>query len=310
MSIFKNILVAFDYSDSAIQALKTAFDLAKRNQGKVNVVHVLSEDVANAFVIPITKEYIEDIQKSLNDAVNKHLLPDYKDGLGSISVLHGAPGLAIAEAAEKQNCDLIVMGSHSRNAIEEAFLGSVAKQSIRHATTPVWVVKQEARRQFKKILVPIDESPESEQIIPLALKLSGQLNAVVQLVNVVDVTDFSYYIEFNQILDKAKQKTQKRLQELKEKHGIPTEPLILDGKASDAIIHVIQKDKDIGLVAMTTHGRSGLKRFFMGSVTESVAQHVPCSILTTHLEEHKAAVKEAVQKDIKEFKDQLASVKM
>ena len=130
--------------------------------------------------------------------------------------------------------------------------------------------------KFERILVPMDGSDCAEMILPKLEKLATDLKASIALLQVVfahtfpgvDPTDAEVAVvrKAEEYLEKIK----KRL----EAKGLKVDTHVRYGQDADEILdHASQKDID--LVAMTTHGRSGVKRFLLGSVAEKILRHSP-----------------------------------
>lgn len=130
--------------------------------------------------------------------------------------------------------------------------------------------------KFEKILVPLDGSDCAEIVLPKVEKLAKDLKASIALLRVViahafpgaDSTDAEVKVvrEAEQYLSK--------LEEGLKKKGLKVDSHVRYGNDAEEILdHAAQKDIDI--VAMTTHGRGGVKRFLLGSVAEKVLRHSP-----------------------------------
>lgn len=290
MTKIKSILVAYDFSDYSKQAMLQAFELSEKFAAKVSVVHVLNSEVADDYVIPLTQDYKEQLKKSLQKDIATHSR-NFEVSVADqdIFVERGKPHLSIIECALKCHADLIVMASHGRSAVSMVFLGSVAGKVMRHSPVPVLITQGVNARMFKKVLVPLDNSEVSEKIIDQVKILASVFDWELQLFHAVDLSDFTFHIGYQEMLAQALERAANRLGDLKKKHGIALEPLVVVGNPAHAIIDAVKNDKNIGLIAMTTHGRSGLDRFVMGSTAEAVSHHHPCSLLTMRVEVKKSS---------------------
>ncbi len=130
--------------------------------------------------------------------------------------------------------------------------------------------------KFERILVPLDGSDCAENVLPKVEKLAKDLNASISLLRVViahplpgtDPTEAQV-----KVVSEAEQYLQRVEEELKKK-GLRVDSHVRYGNDAEEILdHASQKDID--MVAMTTHGRSGVKRFLLGSVAEKVLRHSP-----------------------------------
>ena len=130
--------------------------------------------------------------------------------------------------------------------------------------------------KFERILVPLDGSECAENVLPKVEKLAAELKASIALLRVayahifpgVDPTDAEVKIvrEAEDYLSKIEEKFKKK--------GFKVDSHVRYGNDAEEILdHAAQKDIDI--IAMTTHGRSGVKRFLLGSVAEKVLRHSP-----------------------------------
>ena len=144
-SIFKRIMVATDGSESVKDAVATAIELARLNKTKLYAVHVISlgflyeslptdEELEQAFQEKAMTEgkqataYVENAGRTANVEVES-------------VILRGIPAQEIIYFTDKNDIDLIVMGTHGRTGIKKFMLGSVAEKVARHATKSVLVVR-------------------------------------------------------------------------------------------------------------------------------------------------------------------------
>lgn len=291
MTDIKHILLAYDFSDGAKVAVKEAFHLAKSFGAKVSVVHVMDKNISDDFLIPLSAE----LETKIDEMIRQDLGSSQGVEINDILVKKGMPYADVLKVAHDLDCDLIVVGAHGSSLLQQVFLGSVAEKIVRLSSVPVFVAREDSSRQCKKILIPIDTSDASEVSIDYAKPYAAKLNAQMQLISVVDVSSFGYYIEYESILKAAMDKAREKLTALKEKHGITTDVLVLEGNAKKTLSETVEKDKGIGLVMMSTHGRTGFNRFVIGSVAEHVVRHIPCSIVTLKHPKVRVEAKEFVE---------------
>ena len=149
----KKILYATDLSDNSAYALRYAINSAKKHDARIIILHVLDTmpafaktDIAEEKEREILKEKIAynlgRIQKRLEIFCKKELKddPDCKERVESIEVREGFPAEVILSKADELNCDLIIMGTHGKGIIQNAFLGSTAKRVLRRTRKPVFII--------------------------------------------------------------------------------------------------------------------------------------------------------------------------
>jgi nucleotide-binding universal stress UspA family protein len=133
----------------------------------------------------------------------------------------------------------------------------------------------------ERILVALDGSQYSQAALEQAVSLGKTCNSRIYVITVVDLYPAQLELapqlhekmtrQANQLLDDARGRI--------EKENIPCETILHTGGQPHEFIVDEARDKNIDLIVMGTHGRTGLKRFFMGSVAEKVIGHSPCSVM-------------------------------
>jgi nucleotide-binding universal stress UspA family protein len=135
----------------------------------------------------------------------------------------------------------------------------------------------------ERILVAVDGSPHSETAVDLAIRMARVCRSELFFVNVVAL--YPEMIQLAEALEEGPlQETRRILEEASEKArqaDVPCETIVHIGPEPHTFIVEEAVDKDVGLIVMGTHGRTGLKRLLMGSVAERVLGHAPCAVLVT-----------------------------
>lgn len=140
---YKNILVAVDGSKEAAWAFKKAIEIAKRNDAKLVMTHII--DLR-------TFATVEAYDRTISERANQfatELMESYKQqameaGITNVSyeIDYGSPKVKIAkDVAKKYNADLIICGATGMNAVERFFIGSVSEHITRYASCDVLVVR-------------------------------------------------------------------------------------------------------------------------------------------------------------------------
>ncbi len=138
------VVVPFDFSDCAMEALRHALRLAE-DRSQIHALHVLP------FLIPTEPGVVwatiddgERIRHALESMTNAFSTPEFEGIQADVRI--GDPGHVIAEWAEELGADLILVGSHGRSGLTRLFLGSVAERVVRLAHCPVLVVRMPVAR--------------------------------------------------------------------------------------------------------------------------------------------------------------------
>jgi nucleotide-binding universal stress UspA family protein len=137
------ILFPTDFSPASDQALRWATALARDTGATISIVHVEEPPLAYGG----GEMYIGFDEESTRDELRKtlmHVVPTDHNVPFEHKLLVGDPAGAIVQAAESENADMIVMGTHGRTGLTRLLMGSVAEAVIRRAKCPVLTVKQPA----------------------------------------------------------------------------------------------------------------------------------------------------------------------
>jgi nucleotide-binding universal stress UspA family protein len=133
----------------------------------------------------------------------------------------------------------------------------------------------------EKILIALDGSKYSDTALDQAISLGSICNSTIYAVSVVDL--YPEQLEVAPTLaEKMSEETRKILEKAKEKieaANISCETIVHIGGQPHEFIVKEAKDKNMDLIVMGTHGRTGLKKLAMGSVAQKVIGHTPCSVL-------------------------------
>jgi nucleotide-binding universal stress UspA family protein len=183
-------------------------------------------------------------------------------------VRFGRPAERILESAESRDNAMIVLASHGRSGLGRAVVGSVAARVVQAATSPVFVVRARrggrgavAMEPIKKILAPVDGSAFAERTLPIVEQNFGDSGTHAQLLYVVEQPRYANQAQAEEYV--------KWLAKKVDEGKLTADYEVREGSPAACIIEAA-KDQDADLIAMSTHGRSGLDRFVLGSVAERV----------------------------------------
>ncbi len=201
------------------------------------------------------------------------------------------PAEAILSFAREYEPSLIAMSTHGRAGADRWIRGSVTESVLRASPCPVLTCNAERspdtpeELQFRRILVPLDGSERSGQIIPVVRELAALSRASVTLLHVIEPAPVPVQIPVAVGAFAVPEMTPIEADALLEtfrwqlvEPGISVRAMSARGTAAATILRVAE-DERVDLVAMTTHGRSGLSRLFFGSVAEEVLRHCRCPSL-------------------------------
>jgi len=281
MGKYKNILVAVDGSVSSRNAFRQACRISRENGKHIAAVTVIPslDDLFDSLIVR------EKAAKAVRGEGEKVLAEVSKaaeeEGVFLKTFLEeGSPYDAVNEVAGSGRYDLIVMGRRGTKALERAFVGSVTARVIGHSAVDVLVIQRNTALGWKKILLATDGSKYSAAAADKAIDLAKAYGGELAVVSVVDVNE-EFQTTAPEAVEKMIKKSRETVQAIKDRAeaaGVAAEGFVGEGNSHSVIIN-LAKEKNSNLIIMGSHGRSGLGRLLMGSVTEKVIGHTACPVL-------------------------------
>lgn len=283
MFTFRRILVPTDFSTHAAAALEHAVLLGARYNAEITLLHVDEFVVSPLGALGLDDEYLRvylsNKQKYFEQQfafLQKELAP--QPVTLKTQIISGRAYKVIVEEAEKREFDLVVIATRGLTHLAQHLIGSTAERVVRFSRQPVLSVTDAPRSRgtLRSILCPTDLSPAANVALSYALSIARQYSAVL-------------YIQYISELDKPESEAdiKDRMPNLEDHHpeaGHVRVQYVFDRDVdpSNSIIR-FSEDREIDLIVMSTHGRKGLRRVFVGNNTAEVVRQSTRPVLTvTH----------------------------
>ena len=287
--MYRRILVPLDgsataeavlpYAEAFAAGFKTSVELMSVIDIGAMTTHLSADKVHNLDTIIATEEkkcasYLKNVAKIFSRFPTE------------CRIVRGTPAETILEIS-KDGDTLIAMATHGRSGAKRWLLGSVAEKVLRGTTNPLFLVraasaKSSPQRILNSIVVPLDGSSLAERMLPTVAKWAHALDVEVTLIRAFEFPASAYFGSEDDLpdYDAFREEARKEAAEyLKEKadsliaEGVRTvSTRTIEGPAADEILSYAQTAPR-AVIAMSTHGRSGVRRWILGSVTEKVVRH-------------------------------------
>jgi len=282
--MYSKLLVPLDGSRLSESILPHARSLATALSVPLELLQVIDYGTIQAIADPQVGRYIKtvkaDMKKNNIDYLNSVAGSFLKSLTVTRSVEIGNTAEVIVDRAESQSDTLIAMSTHGRSGLQRWVLGSIAAKVLNAASNPILLVRATKKRvtnkkvALKRILVPLDGSALAEQVLPHITMLAKKMMLEVVLLRVYDVP--GNMPQMHQITEIVRDASRGYLEEkvrLLVGEGLEkVSCLVLKGKAAGRIVDIAREMSD-NIVAMCTHGRSGIGRAVLGSVTDRIVRH-------------------------------------
>lgn len=284
MLSIKRILFPTDFSDGAARAFPQAAFLAHAHDADLCILSVAGRHLHTYHDMkkrhPLSSSELDEMMGALPFDVSDL-------SIEQVQVEGTVVSDRIIEAASERDIDLIVMGTHGRTGLNRLLMGSVAEEVVRSAPCPVLTTRGTADKppsmQVSRILVPTDFSDGARLALTHARELALTYGARIDLFHVVEevVYPSTYGIEPVELpTGEVIENVENALADLaREEIGI--EHVVVEARTgyAPAAIRSYADETDTDLIVIATHGRSGLDRLLMGSVTENIVRRAGPPVL-------------------------------
>lgn len=295
--MFDRILVPLDGSPFAEQALAPAMQLARALHARVLLLRSIQPVYS---VVPVAAGEYEWLWPDSVREDHRHEVEDYLESVRRqvacpectihTAVHDGDPAGVIVDAVADAGVNLVVISTHGESGVRRAVFGSVTERVLHSVACPVLVTR--TKQPIRRILVPLDGSELSELALPPALELAAGFGARLVLLRVnellaVNPLDVAMSWEWDvvepeqRIVGERRQAAEAYLREIVLRFGLSpadVQTIVLDGSPVDRI-QEFARLYDVDLIAMSTHGRTGLRRWLYGSVASKVLRGTERSML-------------------------------
>ena len=272
----KRILVPIDFSKEAECAAKVAADIARKTGSEIYLVHMLelpATTVDPAEMNSISSEpQIIYFMKLAHEKFEKFIgLPFFKGlkVIESVQFQHAFSGI-IAES-EKNEIDLIVMGSQGASGLQEMFIGSNTEKVVRRSRIPVLVIKKSIKEfKVEKMIFASDFNKESKTTFHRVVNFANLFGAKIHLLYINTIHNFN-----------TTKNIEKRIADFMDDFEFSNYSTnIYNDISIEKGILSYARDIDADLIALNTHGRSGLSQLFNGSIGLELANHALRPVIT------------------------------
>lgn len=290
MTEIRTILFASDLSSESDGAFEHARFLAERFGARLTIYHAVEmprseyEGVVDADEerrARWERKVREELQRRASTLTTPHEVVVQAAMVGG----HFLVDLAVLDMIHRTRPDLTVMATRSRKGFASFFLGSVTEQVVQHAGRPVLCVRKAGDRAalpYQRVLVSTDFSPASRRAFPIATLMARSFAAKVTALHVVPPPRLAALTGVPDApLPRLPTEEELRRFLQPDFEGVPVEARVYaTGAPWDRIVKAAEEQK-ADLVVMSTQGLDSLHDKVIGSNTERVLRHAPCSVLVT-----------------------------
>ncbi|UTF52712.1 universal stress protein [Natronosalvus rutilus] len=282
------LLVPVDGSEASTVALEYALDIAADHDATVHLLYVADTNKPSLVqtqgaVVDVLEETGDDVVKDARERAEARGVSTVTD------TIQGQPRTVITEVAAEDVVDLVVMGTSGERSLTEHVLGSVTEHVVNASDKPVLAVRaaDDASHPYpyEDVLVPTDGSEHAERALELAGEIAREHGATLHVLSVLEDSLFAIGTDSSdETTSGPRDRAQDALAETAETMragGVDEVTTAVESGSVPKAIRSYAVEHGIDLIAMGTHGRSGLDQRLLGSRTERVLRITPVPVLTT-----------------------------
>jgi nucleotide-binding universal stress UspA family protein len=284
------MLIPLDGSKVAQQALPYARTFARGLKIPVELLGVVDVDALEALADSARGRDLRTLATERMQAASNYLeaiARSFEGAAVKCSVEKGKPEEVVIEKAATDKNTLILMATHGRSGVQRWLLGSVAEKILRGASNHVLLVrvteggKTDGEAVLKTVVVPLDGSKLAEKALRYVVDIAKKMRLEVILTQAYALPMSVYYGPqdylpgYEEVIAELKEETcaylEEKVNELKQKGLDKVSFVSPEGFGANKIVELACQIPD-NFIAMCTHGRSGIRRWALGSVTEKVVR--------------------------------------
>ncbi len=284
--MYDRILFPTDGGEAAEAVLDHVVDVAAASDATLYVLYVANSNENS--VTRVGGDVVDALEEEGERVVEEAAERAAERGVDVVTdVEQGDPSATIVEYADFRDVDLVAMATHGRRGLDRMLLGSVTERVMRQAAAPVLTVRPDDDVALEyppgSILVPTDGSGVANAALEEAAALAAASGATLHLLSVVDPAVLGYDVQSAIQTDVLEDRADRILDDAAEaaaSAGVDDVVRTAEYGSPRRTIVGYASQEPVDLVVMGTHGRSGVDRFLMGSVTEGTVRTAPVPVLT------------------------------
>ena len=280
------VVIGVDWSDQAFAAVTQTFHLYHPTD--VTLVHAVELGVLQHPVVAQAGNVqgYDEFRHAMVDAGNQALeraeamVPAEVSSIRKVNEI-GSPAQLILDSAKNLSADLVVVGVRGRSRLSEVALGSVSHRVLLHGSCPTLIVRGAARK-IQRVLVAIEDRDDADRIVKWLMKYPLADPAelcVLHAMIPIGVNDPYDALGTTTWWEGAERYAKELVTSTAGKLLNPQYTVSTKVATGNPAAVIEQEAKDMDLVIVTSHGRKGISRFLLGSVSHAVVHHVTSPVL-------------------------------
>lgn len=292
--MYDAILIPTDGSEHAELAGRHGRALAERFGATVHVLGVADvQGAAGPFNVGgVSDEFVDRVEAACDEAIERVAGDAAADLECRTAVVEGDPATEILAYADAEGVDAIAMGTRGQRGLRRFLTGSVTTHVVREARVPVLtarVTDADPVTDYDRVMIPTDGSSAAAAAVDHGVAVADAFDATVHAFSVVDLGAIAAGADagppthlLERFQDRAEDATD-AIADAAREAGVDVVTEVREGFPGPGLLEYAD-EADIDLIAMGTHGRTGVDRLLLGSTTERTIRRAEAPVLSVHPE--------------------------
>jgi nucleotide-binding universal stress UspA family protein len=279
----KKLLVAVDFSECSINALEHAISIANKAEADVEMMFVIKPESTRDMFTEGPQTLSAMVKDKFDEIVEKYQ-PLMSGNKIAYLIREGKVYREIIKEAERKDVFMVILGTHGSSGFEEFWIGSNAFRIVSGCTKPVITIRGgvSISRDLRKIVLPLDSTPETRQKVPFTSYIAKIFDAEVHILRV-------YSTSVNAVrrnIDSYAEQVMKHLAEDNIKYVLET---VEAENLTDSTIEYALK-VNANLISIMTEQETTTKNLLLGPYAQQMVNHSPIPVLSIHPKEMLSAL--------------------
>jgi nucleotide-binding universal stress UspA family protein len=273
------IVAGVDFSDNSINCLEHALTIARKASANVLMVWVNIPSMSKNLLSEKNTDINQVISEKFDDLVRKYQ-PTLPNSKIEYTVRRGKVYKEISNLAKENEADLILVGTHGTSGYDPFWIGSNANKLISIAPCPVITIRLgvDIQRNLTKIVLPIDDSPETRQKVAMTTDIAAFFNAEVLILGLYT----SSVDHYRNLIDSYTEQVVKHFVKHNIMHSVHTSEA---GNVTKATIE-FALTHEANLIAIMTEQTTSAMNLWLGPYAQQMVNQSPIPVLSVHPKEH------------------------
>ncbi len=270
----RKILIPYDFSETADLSLEHAVFMAKLFKAEITLAHIVETVTFTSAISHALSGFEKKVESASNEKLQELADKLHQENGVKVNVITevGKIYKKIVHVAKQNHCDVIVMGTHGTGGTSSV-LGSNTSKVVMESHCPVISVQTHAKKVgFTKIVLPVDDTPESRQKVNYALELAKHYNAHVYVSGLMQSNNEDYQRKFRIKIE--------QVVDFLAGHGVACESKFIAGDDRAKMTLKIATENDADLIIIMTEQEASIAGLLLGTYATKVVNQSKIPVMT------------------------------